>query len=109
MERIKWTEKIKNADVLERVGEGRTMRELINKRKRNWLIHWLRRNCLLKDALDSRAGVFNLLNSRFNLHLSYKPAGRSHCRLQNHHGYTIKHNHRDIGGSPGDVGEVPMK
>ena len=31
--------------------EGRIMLELI-KRKRNWLGHWLRRNCLLKDALE---------------------------------------------------------
>ena len=38
----------KNAVVLERVGEGRIMLELIKKRKRNWL----RRNCLLKDALE---------------------------------------------------------
>ena len=53
------------------------------------------------------AGVFNLLSSRANLHLSYTPAGRSHCRLQNHHGY-IKHYHRGIGGSPCDVGEVPV-
>ena len=27
------------------------MAELIKKRKINWLGHWLRRNCLLKDAL----------------------------------------------------------
>ena len=53
----------------------------------------------------SRAGVFNLLSWRASLHLSYNPAGRSHCRLQNHHGY-IKHNHRGIGGSPGDGGKV---
>ena len=52
-------------------------------------------------------GVFNFLSSRANLHLSYNPAGRSHCRLQNHHGY-IKHHHRGMGGSPSDVGEVPM-
>ena len=26
--------------------------ELIKKRKINWLGHWLRRNCLLKDALE---------------------------------------------------------
>ena len=49
----------------------------------------------------SRTGVFNLLSSRANLHLSYNPAGRSHCR-QNHHEY-IKHHHRDMGDSPGDV------
>ena len=52
MERVKWTDKIKNAVVLERVGEGRIMPEMTKKRKRNWLGHWLRRNWLLKDALE---------------------------------------------------------
>ena len=42
----------KKTVVLQRVGEGRIMLELIRKRKRNWLGHWLRRNCLLKDALE---------------------------------------------------------
>ena len=42
----------KNAVVLERVGEGRIMLELIKKIKINWLGDWLRRNCLLKDALE---------------------------------------------------------
>ena len=32
------------------------MLELIKKMKRNWLGHWLRRNCLLKDALE---GIVN--------------------------------------------------
>ena len=54
MERIKWTDIIKNAIVLERMGEGRIMLELIRKRKRNWLGHWLRRNCLLKKISDDR-------------------------------------------------------
>ena len=51
MERVKWTDKTNNVVVLERV-EGRTMLELIRKRKINWLGHWLRRNCLLKDVLE---------------------------------------------------------
>ena len=51
MEHVKWTDKIKkNAVVLERMGEGRIIQELIKKRKRNWLGHWLSRNYLLKDA-----------------------------------------------------------
>ena len=54
-----------------------------------------------------KPGVFNLLSSRANLHLSYNPAGRSHCRFNNHHGY-LKHHHMGMGGSLGDVGEVPM-
>ena len=52
MKRVKWTDKIKNVVVLERVGEVSTVLEVIRKRKRNWLGHWLRRNCLLKDALE---------------------------------------------------------
>ncbi|XP_069675057.1 E3 ubiquitin-protein ligase Topors-like isoform X2 [Periplaneta americana] len=52
MERVKWTERIRNEAVLERVSEERMMLKLIRKRKRNWLGHWLRRNCLLKDALE---------------------------------------------------------
>ena len=52
MERLEWTDKIKKAVVLERVGEGRIMLELIRKRKRNWLGHWLRRYYLLKIALE---------------------------------------------------------
>ena len=41
MERVKCTDKIKNAIVLERVVEGRIMLELIKKRKRKWLGYWL--------------------------------------------------------------------
>ena len=51
MESVKWTDKIKYVVVLERGGEGRIMLELIKKRKRNWLGHWLRRKCVLKDVL----------------------------------------------------------
>ena len=53
MERVKWTDKIKNAVVLERVGNGGIMLELIKMRKRNRLGHWLRKNYLLKDALEN--------------------------------------------------------
>ena len=43
MEREKWTEKILNPVVLERMGEGRIMLDLMKRRNRNWLGHWLRR------------------------------------------------------------------
>ena len=61
----------------------------------------------MEECETPKTGIFNLLSSRVNLNLSYYPAGRRHCRLQNHNGYS-KHNHRGMGGSPGDVGEVPM-
>ncbi|KAJ4430967.1 hypothetical protein ANN_19560 [Periplaneta americana] len=56
MERVKWTDRIRNEAVLERVDEERMMLKRIRKRERNWLGHWLRRNCLLKDALE---GIVN--------------------------------------------------
>ena len=56
---------------------------------------------------QSKGGVFNLLSSRANLHISYNPVSLSHYRLQNHRVY-IKHHHRGMGDSPVDVGEVPM-
>ncbi|KAJ4447214.1 hypothetical protein ANN_09216 [Periplaneta americana] len=52
MERVKLTDRIRNKAVLERVDEEIMMLKLIRKRKRNWLGRWLRRNCLLKDALE---------------------------------------------------------
>ncbi|KAJ4436026.1 hypothetical protein ANN_18652 [Periplaneta americana] len=52
MERVKWTDRIRNEAVLERVDKERMMLKLIRRRKRNWLGYWLRRNCLLKDALE---------------------------------------------------------
>ncbi|KAJ4430062.1 hypothetical protein ANN_22271 [Periplaneta americana] len=52
LERVKWTDRIRNEAVLERMDEERMMLKLTRKRKRNWLGHWLRRNCLLKDALE---------------------------------------------------------
>ncbi|KAJ4445068.1 hypothetical protein ANN_06867 [Periplaneta americana] len=52
IKRVKWTERVRNEAVLERVDEERIMLKLIRKRKRNWLGHWLRRNYLLKDALE---------------------------------------------------------
>ncbi|KAJ4443118.1 hypothetical protein ANN_04768 [Periplaneta americana] len=50
--------------VLERVGEERMMLKLIRKRKRNFLGHWLRRNCLLKDALEEMVNERRILGRR---------------------------------------------
>ena len=55
----------KNAVVLERVGEGRIMLEMIKKRERNWPGQWLRRNCLLKDALDQSFSNFSIACNPF--------------------------------------------
>ena len=50
--------------MLDRVGEETIMLELKKKRKRNWLGHWLRRNCLVKDALEGMVNWKKVLGRR---------------------------------------------
>jgi hypothetical protein len=47
MEKISWTDHVRNEDVLLRVKEQRNILHEILKRKANWTGHILRRNCLL--------------------------------------------------------------
>ena len=54
MEKIKWSEKVTNEHVLERIGEKRTLINNIPRRKANWIGHILRRNCLLHDAIEGQ-------------------------------------------------------
>jgi hypothetical protein len=48
MEKISWTDHVRNEDVLLRVKEQRNILHEIRKRKANWIGHILRRNCLLQ-------------------------------------------------------------
>jgi hypothetical protein len=52
MEKISWTDRVKNEEVLLRVNEQRNMLHEIRKRKANWIGHILRRNCLLKQVIE---------------------------------------------------------
>ena len=52
MERVKWTDKIKKCSCAGNSGRRKNNARTDEGRKRNWLGHWLRRNCLLKDALE---------------------------------------------------------
>ena len=53
MEKIKWSEKVTNEQVLDRIGEKRTLLNNILRRKANWIGHILRRNCL-HDAIEGQ-------------------------------------------------------
>ena len=52
MEKIKWPEKVTNEEVLERIGEKRTLLTNIVRRKDMWICHILRRNCLLHGDIE---------------------------------------------------------
>ena len=54
MEKIKWSEKVTNEQVIDLIGEKRTLINNIQPRKANWIGHILRRNCLLHDAIEGQ-------------------------------------------------------
>ena len=53
MEKISWTDHVRNEEVLLQVNEQRNILHTIRKRKANW-IDILRRNCLLKQAIERK-------------------------------------------------------
>ena len=54
MEKISWTDYVRNEDVLLRVKEQRNILHEIRKRKANWVGHILRRNCLLQRVTEGK-------------------------------------------------------
>ena len=54
MEKISWTDHVRNEEVLLRVNEKRNILHEIRKRKANWIGHILRRNCLLKQVIEGK-------------------------------------------------------
>jgi hypothetical protein len=54
MEKISWTDHVKNEDVLLTVKEQRNILHEIRKRKANWIGHILRRNCLLQRVTEGK-------------------------------------------------------
>ena len=54
MEKIKWSEKVTNEQILERKGEKRTLLNNILRRKANCIGHILTRNCLLHDGIEGQ-------------------------------------------------------
>ena len=54
MEKISWTDHVRNEEVLLRVNEQRNILHEISKRKANWIGHILRRNCLLQRVIEGK-------------------------------------------------------
>ena len=52
MERIKCSEKVTNEEILGSMGDKRTLPNNILRRIVNWIVHTLRRNVLLQDAIE---------------------------------------------------------
>jgi hypothetical protein len=54
MEKISWTDRVRNEEVLHRVKEERNILHRVRRRKANWICHILRRNCLLKHVIEGK-------------------------------------------------------
>jgi hypothetical protein len=54
MEKISWTDHVRNEEVLLRVTEQRNILYEIRERKANWIVHFLRRNCLIKQVTEGK-------------------------------------------------------
>ena len=54
MEKISWTDHVRNEEVLLTVKEQRNILHEIRKRKGNWIGHILRRNCLLQRVIEEK-------------------------------------------------------
>jgi hypothetical protein len=54
MEKISWTDHVRNEDMLLRVKEQRNILHEIGKWKANWIGHILCINCLLKQVIEGK-------------------------------------------------------
>ena len=54
MEKISWTDHVRNEEVLLRVNDQKNILREIRKRKANWIGHILRRNCLLQQVIEGK-------------------------------------------------------
>ena len=54
MEKISWTDHVRNEEVLLRVNEQRNILHEIRKWKTKWIGHILHRNCLLKQVIEGK-------------------------------------------------------
>jgi hypothetical protein len=52
MEKIRWTDRERNEEVLQRVKEERNTLHIIYRRNINWIGHILHRNCLPKHVKE---------------------------------------------------------
>jgi hypothetical protein len=54
MEKISWTDRVRNEEVLNTVKVERNILHTIKVKMANWIGHILRRNCLLKQVIEGK-------------------------------------------------------
>ena len=86
MEKISWTDHVRNEEVLLRVNERRNILHEIIKRKANWIGHILHRKCLLKQVTEGKIKgqieVTRRQGRRRKKLLDYLKERRVYCELK---------------------------
>jgi hypothetical protein len=54
MEKISWTDHVRNEEILYRINKGRNILHTITRRKADWIGHVLSKNCLLKHFIEGK-------------------------------------------------------
>ena len=54
MKRVSWMEHKTNEEILQMVGEERSMMETIRRRQRNWIGHIMRSDTIVRDIIEGR-------------------------------------------------------
>ena len=86
MEKISWTDHVRNEEVLHRVNEQRNILHEIRKPKANWIGHILRRHCLLQQVIEGKIkGQIEVTRRRGRRHkklLDDLKDRRGYCQLK---------------------------
>jgi len=54
MEKVSWTDRVRNEEELQRIKKEGNVRRTIKRKKAYWIVHTLRRNCLLKHVIERK-------------------------------------------------------
>jgi replicative superfamily II helicase len=57
LEKVSWTDRVRNEEILQRFKEERNILHTMKRRKANWIGHILRRNVLLKHVVEEEINV----------------------------------------------------
>jgi len=86
MEKISWTDHVRNEGVLLRVKQQRNILHEISKRKANWIGYILRRKCLLEQIIEGKTkggiDVTGRRGRRRRKLLDYLKERRGYCHLK---------------------------
>jgi len=84
MEKISWTDRVRNAEVLQRIRD-RNILGTINRSKANWIGHLLRNNCLLQhvseEKIEGRIEMMGRRGRRSKELLDDLKEKRGYCKL----------------------------